>query len=48
MKAIADLVTAGHLRPTVSATVPLAKAAAAHSLGEDGHTTGKIVLTIAD
>jgi NADPH:quinone reductase-like Zn-dependent oxidoreductase len=46
MRAIADLVTAGKLRPTIAETFPLAEAAKAHALGETGHVTGKLVLTI--
>ncbi|MGF0166311.1 NADP-dependent oxidoreductase [Streptomyces albidoflavus] len=47
MNAVADLVAAGALRPRVEATFPLAEAAAAHTLGETGRTTGKIVLEVA-
>jgi NADPH:quinone reductase-like Zn-dependent oxidoreductase len=36
------------LRPHVEATFPLAEAGAAHSLGEQGRTRGKIVLTVSD
>jgi len=46
MRAIADLVTAGKLRPTIAETFPLAEAAKAHALGETGHVTGKLVLII--
>jgi NADPH:quinone reductase-like Zn-dependent oxidoreductase len=34
------------VRPHVEATFPLAEAGAAHSLGEQGRTRGKIVLTV--
>jgi NADPH:quinone reductase-like Zn-dependent oxidoreductase len=34
------------IRPHVEATFPLAEAGAAHSLGEQGRTRGKIVLTL--
>jgi NADPH:quinone reductase-like Zn-dependent oxidoreductase len=46
MTAIADLVTAGKLRPVIAGTFPLAEAAKAHSLGETGHVAGKLVLTV--
>jgi NADPH:quinone reductase-like Zn-dependent oxidoreductase len=46
MQAIADLVETGALRAHIDATFPLAEAAKAHALGETGHTTGKIVLTV--
>ena len=36
------------VRPYVEATFPLAEAGAAHSLGEQGRTRGKIVLTVSD
>ena len=36
------------VRPHVEATFPLAEAGAAHSLGEQGRTRGKIVLTVSD
>ena len=46
MTAIADLVTAGKLRPVIAATLPLADAAKAHELGESKHVAGKLVLTM--
>ncbi|MYX42588.1 zinc-binding dehydrogenase [Streptomyces sp. SID89] len=46
MRAIADLVETGRLRPTVAGTFPLAEAAKAHELGETGRTTGKLVLVM--
>jgi len=46
MVAIADLVEAGKLRPTIAGTFPLAEAAKAHALGEAGHTAGKLVLVV--
>jgi NADPH:quinone reductase-like Zn-dependent oxidoreductase len=46
MTAIADLVTAGKLRPVIAGTFPLAEAAKAHALGETGHVAGKLVLTV--
>ncbi|MFE5812473.1 NADP-dependent oxidoreductase [Streptomyces sp. NPDC056479] len=46
MKAIAELVEAGKLRPTIAGTFPLADAAKAHALGDTGRTAGKLVLTV--
>lgn len=46
MKAIAELVDAGKLRPTIAGTFPLADAAEAHRLGDTGRTTGKLVLLV--
>jgi NADPH:quinone reductase-like Zn-dependent oxidoreductase len=46
MTAIADLVTAGKLRPVIAGTFPLTEAARAHALGETGHVAGKLVLTM--
>jgi NADPH:quinone reductase-like Zn-dependent oxidoreductase len=46
LKAIAELVEAGKLRPTIAGTFPLADAAEAHGLGDTGRTTGKLVLTV--
>jgi NADPH:quinone reductase-like Zn-dependent oxidoreductase len=46
LRAIAALVAAGRLRVEIAAVLPLAEAAKAHELGETGHTTGKIVLTV--
>ena len=46
MRAIAELAEQGRLRAHVDATFPLAEAAKAHALGETGHTTGKLVLTM--
>lgn len=44
MKAIAELVDDGRLRPSVAGTFPLAEAARAHEIGDTGRTTGKLVL----
>jgi len=41
-----DLWAEGRLRIVVAATFPLEQAADAHRLGEQGRTTGKIVLTV--
>jgi NADPH:quinone reductase-like Zn-dependent oxidoreductase len=46
MAAIAGLVEAGKLRPTIAGTFPLAEAAKAHARGETGHTAGKLVLVV--
>lgn len=42
----AELIDRGELRIHVSQTFPLAEAAAAHRLIEEGHVTGKLVLTL--
>lgn len=44
--ALAELVEAGALRPTIAEVFPLADAAKAHTLGETGRTVGKLVLTV--
>ncbi|MEV8033451.1 NADP-dependent oxidoreductase [Streptomyces sp. NPDC086182] len=46
MRAVADLVEKGALRPTVAETFPLADAAKAHALGDTGRTAGKLVLVV--
>jgi NADPH:quinone reductase-like Zn-dependent oxidoreductase len=46
LEAIAELASAGALRPRVSHTFPLGEAARAHELGEAGHTQGKLILTV--
>lgn len=46
MTAIADLVTAGALRPVIAGTFPMADAAKAHEIGDAGHVAGKLVLTM--
>lgn len=48
MRAIASLAGEEQLRPTISTVLPLEQAAEAHKIGQAGHTTGKIVLTLAD
>lgn len=45
---IGELIDAGKIKVTVSATVPLADVAKAHEMIETGHTRGKIVLKVAD
>ena len=42
----ASLIQSGGLRVLVAETFPLERAADAHRLGEEGRTTGKIVLTV--
>ena len=44
LESLAALVEAGKLRPHVERTFPLEQAAEAHRLGEQGRTTGKLVL----
>ncbi|WP_055601272.1 NADP-dependent oxidoreductase [Streptomyces aureus] len=46
LREIAALVEQGRLRPVVDLVVPLAEAAKAHTIGEQGRTTGKIVLSV--
>jgi NADPH:quinone reductase-like Zn-dependent oxidoreductase len=46
MRAIAELAEEGRLRAHIDATFPLAEAAKAHTHGETGRTTGKIVLVV--
>ncbi|MFD9095869.1 NADP-dependent oxidoreductase [Streptomyces collinus] len=47
LREIAALVERGALKPVVDTVLPLAEAAKAHEIGEQGRTTGKIVLTVA-
>ncbi|MEU7063130.1 NADP-dependent oxidoreductase [Streptomyces sp. NPDC053429] len=44
---IAALADAGKLRVVIDTVLPLEQAAKAHEIGEQGRTTGKIVLTVA-
>jgi NADPH:quinone reductase-like Zn-dependent oxidoreductase len=46
MQALAALAAEGKLRPHVEWTFPLEEAGAAHTQGEQGRTSGKIVLTV--
>ena len=48
LRAIAQLIDAGHVRPVVQQTFALDEAAAAHALCETGHGRGRIVLHIGD
>lgn len=45
---IAELVDAGHVRPTIATVLPLQEAAKAHELSQGGHTRGKIVLRVVE
>ncbi|GGN38735.1 NADPH:quinone reductase [Streptomyces kronopolitis] len=47
LQAVAGLVAGGQLRVLVDTVVPLEDAGKAHTLGETGRTTGKIVLSVA-
>ncbi|PBC83720.1 MULTISPECIES: NADP-dependent oxidoreductase [unclassified Streptomyces] len=47
LRAVADLVNSGKLQVNVDTVLPLEEAAQAHTLGETGRTTGKIVLSVA-
>jgi putative PIG3 family NAD(P)H quinone oxidoreductase len=40
------LIEAGKIKPSIAATLPLARAAEAHGLLEDGKIVGKVVLTV--
>ncbi|MFC4492602.1 NADP-dependent oxidoreductase [Streptomyces ovatisporus] len=46
MSAVADLAEAGRLNAVVAGTFPLAEAAKAHEMGEQGRTAGKLVLEV--
>ncbi len=46
MREIARLVESGKLRAEIAETFPLAEAARAHTQGETGRTTGKLVLVV--
>ncbi len=43
---LAELVASGELRVEIAATYPLDEAAAAYAALEEGHTRGKIVVTV--
>jgi NADPH:quinone reductase-like Zn-dependent oxidoreductase len=47
LREIAALAERGALKPVVETVLPLAEAAKAHEIGEQGRTTGKIVLSVA-
>ncbi|KOX15452.1 MULTISPECIES: NADP-dependent oxidoreductase [unclassified Streptomyces] len=47
LRELTALVERGELRPVIDTVLPLAEAAKAHTIGEQGRTTGKIVLTVA-
>jgi NADPH:quinone reductase-like Zn-dependent oxidoreductase len=44
--AVRELVEAGKLRPVIAEVLPLAEAERAHRIGEEGRTTGKLVLQV--
>ncbi|MGO4612861.1 NADP-dependent oxidoreductase [Nocardia sp. 2YAB30] len=46
MRALAELVDSGALRPTIAGTFPYSEAAKAHALGDTSRTVGKLVLTV--
>jgi len=46
MREVATLADSGKLNVTIDTALPLEQAVKAHELGERGHTTGKIVLTV--
>ncbi|MFI1280610.1 NADP-dependent oxidoreductase [Streptomyces sp. NPDC020858] len=46
LEEIAALVEQGLLKPLIDTVLPLEQAAKAHEIGEQGRTTGKIVLTV--
>ncbi|MFJ4753179.1 NADP-dependent oxidoreductase [Streptomyces sp. NPDC088763] len=46
LRSLMDLIEQGKLRATVERTFPLSDAAEAHALGDQGRTTGKLVLTV--
>jgi len=48
LKQIAELVDAGTVKPIVDKVLPLKDIVQAHKLSEEGHTRGKIVLTVAE
>ncbi|WP_433733638.1 NADP-dependent oxidoreductase [Nocardia sp. CA-129566] len=48
LESLTDLVEKNQLRPHVETVLPLEQAAEAHRLIEQGRTTGKIVLTVAE
>jgi NADPH:quinone reductase-like Zn-dependent oxidoreductase len=47
LERLAELVDAGALRVHVEESFPFERVAEAHRLAEDGHVTGKVVLTVA-
>ena len=46
LRALSDMAEAGALRPRLAAVFPLEQAAEAHRLSEEGHTRGKIAVTV--
>lgn len=47
MRAVADLVEAGKLRPVIDTVFGFEEASKAHAAGESGHTTGKLVIEVS-
>lgn len=47
LQEIADLASAGRVKPVIDRVFPLTDAAAAHRYGQAGHTRGKLVLTVS-
>jgi len=47
LRAIAELIDSGKLKPIVETVMPLSEARKAHELNESGHAHGKIVLKVA-
>lgn len=45
---VANLVDAGHVKPTIDAVLSLKEARKAHKLSKKGHTRGKIVLQVVE
>lgn len=48
MQEVADLVETNQLRARIAGTFPLADAARAHEVGEEGRTAGKLVLVVRE
>lgn len=46
MRAVAELARTKRLRPVIESTFPLEEAAKAHTVGDTGRVTGKLVLTV--
>jgi NADPH:quinone reductase-like Zn-dependent oxidoreductase len=48
LKQIAALIDEGKIKPVITKTLPLKDIAEAHKLSEEGHTKGKIAITVAE
>jgi NADPH:quinone reductase-like Zn-dependent oxidoreductase len=44
---LAELMASGKLKVTIHKVLPLAEAAQAHQISEEGHVRGKLVLQVA-